>query len=87
MRLSAFSDTLCAWRVCTRFVAIARSVTSSGTGFIFTHEANSSSLPPTYSLRGTGSRSGKRGALFSVRAANDSIMSPGWNMPVCQVAM
>ena len=36
---------------------------------------------------GVGSRSSNTGSRFSALAVNDSIMSVGWNMPVCQVAM
>ncbi len=36
---------------------------------------------------GLGSRSSNSGSRPSLLAANVSIMSPGWNMPVCQVAM
>jgi hypothetical protein len=40
-------------------------------------------MPPL----GLGRRSSKSGSRLSALAAKVSIMSVGWNMPVCQVAM
>ena len=40
-----------------------------------------------YRPRGSGSSSGKLAARFSARAVKASIMSAGWNIPDCQVAI
>ena len=50
-------------------------------------ERDGRAVPGQPKLSGLGSRSSNSGSRFSDLAVKLSSMSPGWNMPVCQVAM